>query len=40
MALQSVGQFTLHQQGGYVCRIEFVYMDKNGQLQQSSQTGN
>ncbi|MGV3598868.1 MAG: hypothetical protein ACO1PI_13455 [Bacteroidota bacterium] len=40
MALQSVGQFTLHQQGGYVCRTEFVYMDENGQLQQSGQTDN
>ncbi len=40
MAYQKVGKFSLHQQGGYVCRTEFVYLDDNGQLQQSSQTSN
>ncbi|KAB2913898.1 MAG: hypothetical protein F9K23_15625 [Bacteroidetes bacterium] len=40
MNLEPVGQFTLHQQGNYVCRTEFVYMDDNGRLQQSNQTGN
>ncbi|MBD2723698.1 MULTISPECIES: hypothetical protein [Hymenobacter] len=40
MALQQVGQFKLNQQGGYVCRTEFVYLDDNGQLQSSAQTSN
>ncbi|KOP39404.1 hypothetical protein SAMN05444671_3716 [Flavobacterium sp. CF108] len=40
MAIQTVGKFKLNQQGGYVCRTEFVYLDSNGQLQSSSQTGN
>ncbi|SHH84286.1 hypothetical protein [Flavobacterium defluvii] len=40
MAIQTVGKFKLNQQGGYVCRTEFVYLDQNGQLQSSSQTGN
>jgi hypothetical protein len=39
MALQKVGKFKLNQQGGYVCRTEFVYMNDNGQNVQSSQTG-
>lgn len=38
MAIQTVGKFKLNQQGGYVCRTEFVYMDPNGQLKHSSQT--
>jgi len=40
MAYQQVGKFKLNQQGGYVCRTEFVYLDENGQLQHSSQTSN
>ena len=40
MALKKIGKFKLNQQGGYVCRTEFVYLDDNGQLVQSSQTGN
>ncbi len=40
MGIQRVGKFKLNQQGGYVCRTEFVYMDDNGQLVQSSQTEN
>jgi len=40
MALQKVGKFKLNQQGGYVCRTEFVYLDDNGQMVQSSQSGN
>ena len=40
MAIQRVGQFKLNQQGGYVCRTEFVYMNDEGQNVQSSQTSN
>lgn len=41
MGLQTVGQFTLNQQGGYVARTEFKYIDmNNGNSGMSSQTGN
>lgn len=40
MAIQKVSKFKLNQQGGYVCRTEFVYMDSNGQTTQSKQTDN
>lgn len=40
MALQQIGKFTLNQQGGYVCRTMFAYVDGNGQLVESHQTGN
>jgi len=40
MTLQQIGKFTLHQDGGYVCRTMFEYVDGNGQLVESSQTGN
>ncbi|GAB3575341.1 hypothetical protein [Hymenobacter daeguensis] len=40
MAYPTVGKFTLNQQGGYVCRTEFVYLDDSGQQHQSSQTSN
>ena len=39
MPIQEVGKFKLNQQGGYVCRTEFVWLDEHGQLQQSAQTG-
>lgn len=39
MAIQTVGKFKLDQQGGYVCKTEFVYMDNEGQLHTSSRTG-
>ena len=29
MATKTVGNFKLNQQGGYVCRTEFVYLDEN-----------
>lgn len=40
LVMESIGKFRLHQQGGYVCRTEFVYIDESGRLMQSAQTGN
>lgn len=40
MALTPIGKFTLHQQGGYVCRTMFEYVDDSGQTVESHQTGN
>ena len=39
MALQKVSNFNLHQNGGYVCKSEFVYIDENGQMITSNRTG-
>lgn len=39
MGLQKVGNFELHQKGGYVCQSEFVYMDDNGQMITTKRTG-
>lgn len=40
MAMTQVGKFTLNQQGGYVCRTMFNYLDDNGNMHQSAQTSN
>jgi hypothetical protein len=40
MSIKQVGKFTLNQQGGYVARTMFIYVDENGQEVHSQQTGN
>lgn len=40
MAFKQVGKFQLNQQGGYVCRTEFVYINPKGELESSAHTGN
>lgn len=39
MALQQVGSFRLAQQGFYVAKTQFIYMDDNGQNVPSNTTG-
>jgi hypothetical protein len=35
MEMQSVGNFSLHNEGGFLVRISFKYMDRNGQMTHS-----
>lgn len=39
MALQKIGQMSLKNQGGFVTRLMFSYIDDNGEKQLSGHTG-
>ena len=39
MPLQKIGKMTLKNQGGFVARIMFSYLDDNGEKQLSGHTG-
>lgn len=40
MPIPEIGRFTLHQNGGYVCRTMFNVQDSNGKNSKSKQTSN
>ena len=37
--MQTIGQMSLHNGGGFVAKISFVYLDDNGQWQHSNYSG-
>jgi hypothetical protein len=39
MAIPKVGKFSLHNGGGFVCRIMFNYMDDSGHSNTTGQSG-
>lgn len=39
MSLQKVGNFSLHNGGGFVARMKFAYIDDEGQKKSTRETG-